>query len=198
MINALYEPFPETIEADGREYRILTDFREWLKFADMVQNKELTVKEKLLLMIQWLEEVPEIITGELVNAVIGFYKATALEPDPPEDEEDEDDEPDEAAGRPPLLDWKYDAKYIIGDFRRCYGIDLLTVEYMHWWEFRCLFAALPEDAVTQRRIAYRSVDTSQIKNDAERRRILRIQQQIAIPFELDDDAIASALGGMML
>ena len=195
MINALYEPFPESITVDGKEYQILTDFREWLRFSDMMSDRSVPAEHKLRLMTEWLEEVPPVINAELIYAVLDFYKASDLEPD---STDYEDDDPPEETERPPLLDWKFDAKFIIGDFRRCYGIDLLTTEYMHWWEFRCLLAALPEDSAVQRRIAYRSVDISQIKSPSEQMRILKIQRQIAIPFEYDDDMIAAALERTML
>lgn len=135
-----------------------------------------------------LSEAPEEITSELVNAVFGFYRADALKPD---SLESDDEEETEQPKRPPVFDWKYDAAFIIGDFRRYYGIDLLSVEYMHWWEFRCLFDALSDDSQCQKRIGYRSTDLSQKKNEAERKRIARIQQRIELPFEMDEDDIAS-------
>ena len=54
MINALYEPFPEEIRADGVSYPIETDFREWFRFGDMLADQELTKEEKLYLMTEWL------------------------------------------------------------------------------------------------------------------------------------------------
>lgn len=191
MINALYEPFPEEIEVDGIAYPIITDFREWFRFADMLADEELAKEEKLYLMTQWLPEAPEEITSELVNAVFGFYRANALKPDSLETDEEETEQPK----RPPVFDWKYDAAFIIGDFRRYYGIDLLSIEYMHWWEFRCLFDALPDDSQCRKRIDIRSTDLSQIKNEAERKRIARIQQRIALPFEMDEDDIAAIFEG---
>lgn len=197
MINPLYEPFPETVKADGHDYPIITDFREWFRFAEMIADKELSSEEKLMLLAGWLYEPPELITKELTEAVLSFYKAAQLEPDPPASDDDEDEEEQEVSVRPPVFDWKIDAKYIIGDFRRYYGIDLFSVGYMHWWEFRCLFAALPDDSQCQKRMAYRSIDLSTIKDPKEQARIARIQRSIAIPFEYDDDMIGAALGGMI-
>jgi len=195
MINALYKPFPKEIEADGNKYPIVTDFREWFRFADMLADQELTKEEKLYLMTDWLLEAPVKITSELVNAVFGFYRANALKPDPPETDEDEESEENKQPKRPPVFDWKYDAAFILGDFRRYYGIDLLSVEYMHWWEFRCLFDALPDDSQCRIRIDYRSRDLSQIKNESERKRIARIQRRIALPFEMDEDDMAAIFEG---
>lgn len=193
MINLLYEPLPDCIEADGRRYPVLTDFREWLRFADLVTDKEIPEETKLYLLVQWLETPPERITAELVNALFAFYKAVSLEPDPVCEEE-------EATGsdiRPPVFNWCIDAKYVLGDFRQFYGIDLLNVEYMHWWEFKSLFAALPDESCCRKRIDIRSKNLSEIKNKAERDRIARIQRQIALPFEYDDEMMGDVLWNMM-
>lgn len=187
MMNLLYEPLPESITADGEEYPIVTDFREWFRFADMIHDSDLHSEEKLLLMAEYLTEPPELITSELVRAVFDFYGAKALAPDPPD--YDGEDEAEQSPQRP-VFDWKYDAKYLLADFRRYYGIDLLTAE-MHWWEFRSLFAALPDDSLCQKRIAYRSADLSQIKDSKRRAEIARIQQLIALPYEMTDDEISA-------
>lgn len=189
MINALYEPFPETVTVNGIEYPIVTDFREWIKFADMLDDKEISSEEKIFLLAEWLLNPPERITNELIKAVFSFYKAENLNFN-----RDYDDEISEEQISPPVFNWKIDAKYIIGDFWRYYGIDLLSEEYMHWWKFRCLFSALPDDSQCQKRIAYRSTDISQIKNESERCRIMRIKQAISIPFEYDEDMIGATFG----
>ncbi len=193
MINALYEPFPDHITADGHTYPIVTDFRDWLRFSDMLTDQSIPDEEKMELLPEWLLEEPVRSSEELVAAMFAFYRAKGLERDVSQDEQTAT--PESAIRRPPVFSWVIDARYVLGDFRRFYGIDLLTVEYMHWWEFKTLFAALPDDSACQKRIAYRSCDISAIKNAAERKRIIRIQQQIAIPFELDEDAIADELGG---
>lgn len=193
MINALYEPFPDTVLISGKNCRVVTDFREWLRFADMLGDREIPQKDKLLFMLNWLYEPPDTVNDELVTALCGFYRADGLEPDR---HEDEGDEGSETVPRPPVLDWKYDAKYIIGDFLRFYRIDLLNAE-MHWWRFRILFSALPDDSQMMKRIAYRGADIGQIKNESERRRILRMQRLFALPFEMDDEDIGAVFGGTM-
>lgn len=195
MINMLYEPLPDTVTADGIEYTVLTDYREWLRFADLIRDKSIDDRVRLSLLAQWLDPLPELITADIVTALFDFYKAAALAPDPPEVEDDAEAEDD--AAKPPVFDWCIDAKYIIGDFLRYYGIDLLSVEYLHWWHFKAFFAALPDDSVCQKRIAYRSVNLGTIKDDKERARIARIQRSIAIPYECEDDMIAAAFGNFI-
>lgn len=47
------------------------------------------------------------------------------------------------------FDYAFDADYIVAAFQQAYGIDL-TVTQMHWWRFRALFRALPEDTLMAR------------------------------------------------
>lgn len=190
MINALYEHFPETVMINGKEYQVLTDFRDWLRFADMLEDKDIPDREKLFMMAQWLEDAPAVISKEVVTALCRFYRANELEQDIPEDVDGDTDE----IRRPPVISWKIDAKYIIGDFLRYYRIDLLTAG-MHWWKFRTLLSALPDESQMMKRIAYRSADLSLIKNEAERKRIMRMQQFYALPFELDDEDIGAVFAG---
>lgn len=194
MINALYEPFPEEIEVNGINYPIATDFREWFCFADMLADQELSPEEKIYLLAEWLIEPPKKITSELVYAVFRFYRGDALNPDPVETDEDEEQDEQEQPKRPPVFNWKYDARFLIGDFRRFYNIDLLTVE-MHWWEFLCLFTALPDDSQCKKRIDIRSTDLSKIKDKNRRDQIAAMQRRIALPFETDDDDMAAIFEG---
>ena len=104
----------------------------------------------------------------------------------------EEEEP-QPVPKPPTLDFCIDAGYILGDFRRCYGIDLRTADYLHWWEFLALLRALPDDSCTMRRVGYRSVDLNEITDKRQRAQIAKIQRQIALPFEFDDEMIGAMM-----
>lgn len=185
-MNILYEPFPDSITAGGKQFTVLTDFREWLRFADMLRDDSLSAEERAYLCVMWIEPEPDSVTEELLAALLSFYRADALNPPKPEPEEP-------PAPCPPVFDWAFDARYVLGDFRRYYGLDLLTVRYLHWWEFLSLFTALPDDSLCMKRIAYRSANLSEIKDKHERQRIAKIQRQIALPYELDDEMIGAMM-----
>ena len=193
MINPFYEPFPESVTIGEQEFPIITDFREWIRFYDMVSSPELDEQEKIFLMMQYFngEKMPPLKL--VIDALFSFYRADALELHPfqPESENEQ-----ETVRKPPVFDWCIDAKFVIGDFRRYYNINLLTVKYLHWWEFRCLFSALPDDSNCQKRIAYRATDLSKIKDKSERKRIARIQREIAIPY-LTEEEEEFQLGAML-
>ncbi len=196
MINVLFEPFPECIFADGQEYRILTDFREWLRFEEMLRDPDISAEERAYFLGMWIDPEPDRITAGMVDGLLRFLRAEGLDPDPPEQDDDEDEEPQQPVPKPPVLDFCIDAAYILGDFRRFYGIDLRSVKYLHWWEYLALLRALPDDSSTMRRAGYRSVNLNDIPDKHQRARIARIQRQIALPFEFDDEMIGAALWNM--
>ena len=93
----------------------------------------------------------------------------------------------------PLFSFSVDYPYILSGFLRDYGIDLETVDYLHWWKFRALFDGLSEDTEIKQRIMYRSMDLSTIKDKEERKRIQKIQRAIQLPAEaLSDYDIGNA------
>lgn len=104
MISLLYEPLPDSIDVDGRKVGILTDFRAWLQFIGLMQDKALHDAEKVAALQNWLIE-PEPVTGQIVEGLAAFCKASHLEPERPEPEEG-------AAIRPPVFDWKVDAPFV--------------------------------------------------------------------------------------
>lgn len=188
MMNLFYEPLPDSIPVGGSACKILTDFRDWLKFCDMVKDDALTPYDKLDFMRNWFLKIPDCMTEEMCRGLKEFCEVKALEPDKPEEAERE------GFTKPPTFDWCIDAKYVIADFRRFYTIDLLSVEYMHWWEFFSLMKALPDESQMYRRISIRTTDLSKIKEPERKRAVMEAQMRIAIPFEMDDFAIGAAFG----
>ena len=81
----------------------------------------------------------------------------------------------------------------IGKTRLQYSIDLMRTRYMHWWKFNLLLGTISGDCELKERIRYRSINVVKIKDAAERRRIRKIQAQIALPRNepLSDEEIAS-------
>ena len=80
------------------------------------------------------------------------------------------------------FDYAFDADYIVAAFQQAYGIDL-TVTQMHWWRFRALFRALPEDTLMARIMSWRSMDTSDMDGKT-RQRYEDLKEAFALPKEL--------------
>lgn len=174
MINLLFEKLPDTLSISGSCYKIATDFRDWIAFFDMLSDNEITNKQKIILALQWFtDEIPSDIVGAY-NALIDFASCEGIH-------FKAESENSKKSAEAPSLSWLYDSAYVLGAFRQVYGIDLIRVEYMHWWEFSALFEALPEDTMIKKRIAYRQIKISEIKDKNERKRIAKIKRSVAFP-----------------
>ena len=183
-MNLLYEKFPETVRISGKNYPIYTDFKSWLKFFDMLEEKGLSEQEKMLLALRWYQEpIPPELWEEGFQALIRFAICGEIS------------EQSAKSGRNrKILSWSFDAPFVYAGFLSVYQIDLLTAQ-MHWHLFRALFDALPEDTPIKQRMYYRGVNIAEIRDKNEKKRILKIQQQIRIPQEkMNAFEIGSAFG----
>lgn len=174
-MNPLYEPFPSTVTVKGKRYGIITDFKEWVKFADMVQDETLEAKNKFVYAMQYYIDLPQDTTEEVINALIDFFIMKEVYPD----RVSEDTQGAPYVHRKPLFDFGYDAGCIIAGFQQAYGMDLTAVN-MHWWHFRILLDSLPENTEFKQRIYYRGINVGEIRDVKEKQRILKLQRQIAL------------------
>ena len=188
MMNLLYESFPDAVTVNGRQCPVVTDFREWMKFHDLLADNEISERAKISLLPDWFIRPPLPLTDAHVQALLDFYLAKQLDPHTDEEEEEQ-----EKISKPPVFDWSFDAPFLLSDFHRFYQMDLLKIDFLHWFEFKTLFHALPEESSCQKRIAYRSTDIKKIKNKSEKARIRKIQKAIALPFATNEDAIGEEL-----
>lgn len=193
MINLLYEPLPDSVTVDGRNCPVVTDFREWIKFHDLLRDKEVPQQSKIFLLAEWFVNPPVFPTESHVKALTDFYIAKALGN---QNSEENEEEPEQNF-KPPVFDWRIDSEFLIADFRQFYQINLFSVKFLHWFEFIALFRALPEESRCQKRIYYRSVDLNQIKDKNEKKRIKKIKRSIALPYEMSDEQIGAALAAFL-
>jgi len=62
-----------------------------------------------------------------------------------------------------VYSFRHDDDYIYSAFMQCYGIDLLAIDYMHWWRFRALFRALHDCKFTEI-MGYRATETKDMSD----------------------------------
>ena len=173
MLNVLYEELPESVCVHGRSYLVETDFREWIRFAELVEDDEVPWQIKCGLMLRWYkEDVPDDLEAA-VYALGDFLAARSLYPDGDAEEEHK-------SNGKPVFSFTDDAGCIYAAFTEAYGIDLQKVPYMHWWKFKTLFDGLPDDTEIKQRMIYRSIDPKTIKDKNERKRVQKIQKEIAL------------------
>lgn len=189
-MNLFYEDLPCSICFGEEEIPIITDYRDYIRLFDMVKDEQLTKQEKVYFLSCYFKTQPSDFK-EAVNALIDFANMEPLKTSGRTEQSEEDI--GEAESAKEVYSFKYDYAYILSGFLQCYQINLRTIDYMHWWEFRCLFNGLPADTEIKQRINYRSMDIRTVKNKDERKRIQRIQEKIKLPNgEMSDYEIGNA------
>lgn len=78
------------------------------------------------------------------------------------------------------VDYETDAAYIVAAFQQAYGIDL-TKERIHWWRFRALLSALPEDTKLSKIVEIRCKDLSKITDPELRQQYQELQEIYDLP-----------------
>lgn len=194
--NYLLKGLPDTVTVSGRPFSIFTDWRDWVQFSAMLSDRDLTEEELVEGMLCWYtDDIPKNIPAA-VQALGWFYAAGVDDNALGGDRKGRGVGQRRDAGKAPCFDYAYDAPYLYAAFRECYGMDLLRIPHLHWWEFRWLFCGLPEECALVKRIGIRATDLSQIKVKEERIRIRKQQRAIAIPQQLTDGEIGAAFGAL--
>lgn len=142
MIDLRKKGLPNTIYVNGEPFLIKTDFREWLKFGELIKNTRLCGDYFYL----FEKDIPRI---DFFNKLVEFY----LNPNiTPVDIGSSDNRK--------VLDWIEDGEYLVGSFLAVYGIDLTEVDYLHWHKFQALFRSLNDDSKIMNIMGYRSYKKS--------------------------------------
>lgn len=186
-MNLFYEEYPSSVVVNGEDIPIVTDFREYVKLMDMLKDDSLNSIEKIYLLNQYFLTSPDDF-AEAMNALTDFVimkdrivKENAIA------------ENEEAEEKKEVYSFEYDYPFIFSAFLSEYGINIRTIPYMHWWEFKLLFDGLSDKTEIKQRIMYRSINPSTIKDENERKRIIKIQNAIRLPQDrVSDYDIANA------
>lgn len=173
MANIILDVLPETVEIDGAEYRINSDFRISILFELLMQDDEVGKRQKLVQGLQlYYPEIPHNVTMA-VDKMIWFYRCG---------KETGSGGHGSGSGRAKqIYSFEHDDDYIYAAFLEQYGIDLQDVEELHWWKFRALFRGLSEDTEFVKIMGYRSVKITSKMSKEQREFYKKMQSIHALP-----------------
>lgn len=153
-MNMLIDLLPESVDIEGIEYTINTDFRVGVLFEELMQDSSLLDEEKLMMALNlYYDDIP-LDTTKAVERLQWFYRCGK--------------EKTEAVGNGDsnkadnIYSFQHDDDYIYSAFLTQYNIDLQDVEDLHWWKFKAMFKSLKEDNKISKIMGYRSIS---IKDD---------------------------------
>lgn len=130
----MFFDLPTTLEVGGKSWDIRTDYRDVLTVITAFDDVELKANEKAYVCLQAIykdfDEMPERLYQEAFDAAIKFI---------------ERDEGDKGKNnRKKVVDWEQDANLLFPAVNRVAGVEVRTVEYMHWWTFMGYFMEIGE------------------------------------------------------
>lgn len=160
MIDLRKKGLPNHIEVAGKSYLLNTDFREWLKFGCMLQQKNHQISDFIFVVKQDITLL-EILQNkdEFISKLLDFYTNNNATP-----------RSDNSSVNDITVDYVLDGEYILASFMQAYHIDLTQCD-MHWHMFKALFVGLPDDTKISQIMNMRSWKKSNIGYDEQCRKL---------------------------
>lgn len=126
---------PKSLEVNGIEYKIRSDFRVALLIFEAFNDVELNNIEKAQICIECLyEEIPED-TENAYKKAVWFL--------------DGGDTPKSEPLRRKTFDWKQDESLIFSAVNKSAGFETRSAEYLHWWTFLGYFSEIGDGLFSQ-------------------------------------------------
>lgn len=126
---------PESLEIDGVEYKIRSDYRVALFIFKAYRDDELSDYEKSMVCLECLfQEMPKDLNKALEKAVWFL---------------DGGDMPKSKQAPSPMMDWEQDQYIIFPALNKVAGYEIRSVKYLHWWSFLGLFHGIDEGLYSQ-------------------------------------------------
>lgn len=171
-MNMLIDDLPKSVNINGVEYPINTDFRAGIRYEILMQE---TMDEVELVLrsleLFYKDSVPEDLNAA-IEQIIWFYQCGKQEKP-------------SGAGKSltngkQAYSFACDDDLIYAAILDQYGIDLQEVEYMHWWKFQALFKGLRDGNRVTEVMGYRVTKLENMPKD-QKNFYTAMQQRYRIP-----------------
>ncbi|MFR6310997.1 Gp15 family bacteriophage protein [Anaerofustis stercorihominis] len=170
-MNFLYSTFPDYTLVNGKKYKIVTDFRNYIQMTSILREKELTYQEKWSFIInKFYKETPHGDIESIIEGLIAFFTM-----DTDYFEKGKELIIDENEDNKEVISYEQDANIIIVSFLQCYNIDLTDIDYLHWWKFLLLLMNIDNKSPIGNIMSIRGTSLSSIKDKDEKKRIRQLQ-----------------------
>lgn len=121
---------PECAEIGGKAYQINTDFRDILDVIRYLEDPDQPeyLRWRIAIALFFEGDIPIEYQQEAMEYLADFIACGEKDSKP----------------SPKLLDWEQDAQAIVADVNKVAGVEIRSVQYMHWWTFIAYFQAIGE------------------------------------------------------
>ena len=175
-MNFLLDKLPHAVLIDGKAVPIHTDFRVCLRVVQALEDERLMEHEKLTVLITLLyPEPPENIALAIEQGLKFLNLGEQVDAS--------------RAHQQPVYSLNKDSAYIYTAFKSTFNIDLNTVENLHWWKFRSLFADLGKDCFFNTLISLRSRQRTGKLTDSEKEFVRKNPELISLSEPKQNSAV---------
>jgi len=117
---------PKSLEVNGTEYSIRTDYRDILRIIEAMNDPDLDEAEKayisFFILYEDFENIPVDSYEEAFKQLVWFIDCG-------------DDREHKPTTQAKLIDFEQDANIMIPAINRVAGKEIRDLEYLHWWTF---------------------------------------------------------------
>lgn len=129
---------PTSLEIQGVEYEIRSDYRAILDICIALSDPELTDQDKAIVALQIFypnyKEIPRDALQEALERCYWFINGGT----------------DNVGQKGPrLMDWEQDFQYIAAPINRVIGQEIRAMKYLHWWSFLSAYMEIGECTFAQ-------------------------------------------------
>ena len=172
----LIDRVPTTVEIDGVDYEIYSDFRIGILFEMLMCDREYSDSEKIMQALELYYPVIPADVNAAVEKILWFYQGETTE------------YTSKSGGKRAnqIYSYEHDAEYIYAAFLDQYGINLQQVDYLHWWEFKALFKGLKSDNEIVKIMGFRAMEIDRDMSKKEQKYYRKMKEMYKIPLPKSD------------
>ena len=175
MINLLLNDIEEIVK-DRIKIDFDTDFRTSVTFEIMMQNPKYSDKAKTFQALNlFYPEINEIKDfKKAIDDIIWFYSCG-------KSEEKSTRKKENNKNNKQIYSYIFDNDLIYSAFKDQYNIDLVEIDYLHWWKFKAMFNGLKSDNKIVEIMGYRAMDLRSIKDKEMKKFYKKMKETYSLP-----------------
>lgn len=125
---------PKSVDVNGREYEIRSDFRAILDILEAINDTELTDQKRAYVVLDiFYPQFAEMREGDYEEAIsrcLWFINGG---------------QEDNGKKLKKVMDWQQDFPLVVAPINRVIGYEIRAVEYLHWWTLLAAYQEIDGD-----------------------------------------------------
>lgn len=175
---------PVSLEVDGKDYAIRTDFRVILLVFQALADPELSEQEKAAVILRSLyKELPGDLQDALEKAVWFMDGGQSFR-----------------SGEKRVMDWEQDEQMIFAAVNKVAGYETRAADYLHWWTFLGFFNEIGEGLfstvvhIRQKRNRGKKLDKTEEEFYRRNREVVNLKKRLSKEEQAELDKVNALLG----